>query len=105
MSATETLPAAATPIQRAFTGRVTQVHVVRSEWTKLWSLRSTRWSLLFAVISMAGLGVLIAAVSMSRWSHLSPRRSRELRLDRPQPRRVSPRPARDRRARGARDQR
>ena len=72
MSAIETLPAAATPIQRAFTGRVTQRNVLRSEWTKLWSLRSTRWSLLFAVISMAGLGVLIAAVSMSRWSHLSP---------------------------------
>ncbi len=51
---------------------VTQAQVVRSEWTKLWSLRSTRWSLLFAVISMAGLGVLIAAVSMGRWSHLSP---------------------------------
>ncbi len=53
-------------------GEVTQAQVVRSEWTKLWSLRSTRWSLLFAVISMAGLGVLIAAVSMGRWSQLSP---------------------------------
>jgi ABC-2 type transport system permease protein len=72
VSATETLPTAAAVPSRAFTGRVTQGHVLRSEWTKLWSLRSTRWSLLFAVISMAGLGVLIAAVSMSRWSHLSP---------------------------------
>jgi ABC-2 type transport system permease protein len=72
VSATETLPAAAAPIQRAFTDRVTQGHVLRSEWTKLWSLRSTRWSLLFAVVAMAGLGVLIAAVSMGRWSHLSP---------------------------------
>jgi len=72
VSTAETLPVAATPIKRAFTGRVTQGHVLRSEWTKLWSLRSTRWSLLFAVISMAGLGVLIAAVTMSRWSHLSP---------------------------------
>jgi ABC-2 type transport system permease protein len=52
--------------------KVTQAQVVRSEWTKLWSLRSTRWSLLFAVVAMAGLGLLIAAVSMSRWSHLSP---------------------------------
>ncbi|MGH2903785.1 MAG: ABC transporter permease [Solirubrobacteraceae bacterium] len=73
MSAIETLPAAATtPGRPAFAGRVTQGHVLRSEWTKLWSLRSTRWSLLFAVIAMAGLGVLIAAVSMGRWSHLSP---------------------------------
>jgi ABC-2 type transport system permease protein len=51
---------------------VTQARVLRSEWTKLWSLRSTRWSLLFAMIAMAGLGVLIAAVSMNRWSQLSP---------------------------------
>jgi ABC-2 type transport system permease protein len=72
MSATETLPAGAVRSSRDFTGRVTQVHVLRSEWTKLWSLRSTRWSLLFAVVAMAGLGVLIAAVSMGRWSHLSP---------------------------------
>jgi ABC-type transport system involved in multi-copper enzyme maturation permease subunit len=71
VSATETLPAAAAPSKRAFTGHVTQGHVLRSEWTKLWSLRSTRWSLLFAVIAMAGLGLLIAAVSMGRWSHLS----------------------------------
>jgi ABC-2 type transport system permease protein len=51
-------------------GRVTQANVVRSEWTKLWSLRSTRWSLLATVICMAGLGPLIAAVQMSRWSQL-----------------------------------
>jgi ABC-type transport system involved in multi-copper enzyme maturation permease subunit len=51
-------------------GRVTQAHVVRSEWTKLVSLRSTRWSLLAAFVSMAGLGVLVAAVQMSRWTHL-----------------------------------
>jgi ABC-2 type transport system permease protein len=72
MSAAETLPAAAASGRRVLAGRVTQAHVLRSEWTKLWSLRSTRWSLLFAVIAMAGLGVLIAAVSMGRWSHLSP---------------------------------
>ena len=72
MSAAGTLPTTAAPKRRIFTGRVTQGHVLRSEWTKLWSLRSTRWSLLFAVVAMAGLGVLIAAVSMGRWSHLSP---------------------------------
>jgi hypothetical protein len=51
-------------------GHVTQLHVIRSEWTKLWSLRSTRWSLLTAVIAMAGMGILIAIVQMSRWSQL-----------------------------------
>ena len=44
---------------------------VRSEWTKLWSLRSTRWSLLVAFLAMAGLGPLIATVQMARWNHLS----------------------------------
>jgi ABC-type transport system involved in multi-copper enzyme maturation permease subunit len=46
--------------------------VLRSEWTKLWTLRSTRWSLLAAVIAMAGLGPIVAAVQMSRWSSMSP---------------------------------
>jgi len=46
-------------------GRVTQRRVVRSELTKLWSLRSTRWSLLLAVVTMAGLGVLIASVRIA----------------------------------------
>jgi hypothetical protein len=53
-------------------GRVTQRNVLRSEWTKLWSLRSTRWSLLTAVVAMAALGPLVALAQMSRWSHLSP---------------------------------
>jgi ABC-2 type transport system permease protein len=39
---------------RVHTGRVTMPHVLRSEWTKLWTLRSTRWSLLAAFIAMAG---------------------------------------------------
>ena len=64
MSATVAAPGA--------TSRVTQSRVIRSEWTKLRSLRSTRWSLLVALVSMAGLGPLVAAVQMSRWSHLDP---------------------------------
>jgi len=51
--------------------RVTLPRVIRSEWTKLWSLRSTRWSLLLAFVAQAGLGPLIAAITMARWSHLS----------------------------------
>jgi ABC-2 type transport system permease protein len=53
-------------------GRVTQANVLRSEWTKLWTLRSTRWSLLAAVVAMAGLGILVAVVQMSRWTQLTP---------------------------------
>ena len=33
-----------------FTGKVTQARVLLSEWTKFHSLRSTRWSLLAAVV-------------------------------------------------------
>jgi ABC-type transport system involved in multi-copper enzyme maturation permease subunit len=51
-------------------GRVTQARVARAEWTKLFSLRSTRWSLLVAFVSMAGLGLIIAAAQMSRWARL-----------------------------------
>ena len=57
---------------RSDPGRVTLPHVLRSEWTKLWTLRSTRWSMLVSFIAMAGLGPLIAAVQMSRWSQLQP---------------------------------
>jgi hypothetical protein len=51
--------------------RVTLPRVIRSEWTKLWTLRSTRWSLLLAFVAQAGLGPLIAVIEMARWSHLS----------------------------------
>jgi ABC-2 type transport system permease protein len=53
-------------------GHVTQLRVLRSEWTKLWTLRSTRWSLLAGFVAMAGLGALVAAVQMSRWTQLEP---------------------------------
>ena len=56
---------------RVQAGRVTLPRVLRSEWTKLWTLRSTRWSLLAAFIAMAGLGPLVAAVQMARWSQMS----------------------------------
>jgi ABC-2 type transport system permease protein len=52
-------------------GKVTQANVVRSEWTKLWSLRSTRWSLGVAFVAMVALGIGIAAVQMSRWGSTS----------------------------------
>jgi ABC-type transport system involved in multi-copper enzyme maturation permease subunit len=68
------VPAPATPIRErpAQQQGVTLPRVIRSEWTKLWSLRSTRWSLLLAFIAQAGLGPLIALITMSRWSHLTP---------------------------------
>ena len=53
-------------------GRVTQRRVALSEWTKLRSVRSTRWSLLAMVVLIVGIGILACAVFESRWPHLSP---------------------------------
>lgn len=69
MSVTTT-PAFAARAERAHE-RVTLARVIRSEWTKLWTLRSTRWSLLLAFVAQAGLGPLIAAIQMARWNQLS----------------------------------
>jgi ABC-2 type transport system permease protein len=70
MSATRS-PAAAPAAANVRIG-VTPARVLRSEWTKLWSLRSTRWALLLSVVSMAGLGIVISAVQMAHWNQMSP---------------------------------
>lgn len=56
----------------AHTGRVTQMRVALSEWTKLRSLRSTRWSLLAAVLLTIAFPILFAAVTSSHWGSMSP---------------------------------
>lgn len=53
-------------------GRLTQAKVAVSEWTKLHSLRSTRWSLLIAVVLSIGLPALFASVTSSHWGSMSP---------------------------------
>jgi ABC-2 type transport system permease protein len=64
--------AAATQIPRlAHTGRVTQWRVFLSEWTKLRSVRSTRWSLLAAVGFTIGIAALACAVVSHHWPHMS----------------------------------
>lgn len=45
--------------------RVTQARVVRSEWTKFRSLRSTVYTLLVAVVLMIGIGAMFAAITAS----------------------------------------
>ena len=56
-------------------GRVTQARVVvLSEWTKLRSLRSTRWSLLVAVVLTIGLPLPVRRDRLARTgAHMSPR--------------------------------
>jgi ABC-type transport system involved in multi-copper enzyme maturation permease subunit len=61
------------PIQRirSHPGRVTQARVALSEWTKLRTLRSTRYSLLAGVVMTIGFAVVPALVNASRWSSMS----------------------------------
>jgi hypothetical protein len=69
LSATNTI----TSLPRlAHTGKVTQARVIVSEWTKLRSLRSTRWSFLVAVLFTIGLPCLFGAVTSSHWGSMSP---------------------------------
>jgi ABC-2 type transport system permease protein len=53
-------PAQAKPVPATLAGPVTQIRVVRAEWTKLRALRSTRWCGLGAVVLIVGLGAAIA---------------------------------------------
>jgi ABC-2 type transport system permease protein len=41
----------------------------RSEWTKLRTVRSTIWALIFTVVCVVGIGVLLTALTVSRWDH------------------------------------
>jgi ABC-type transport system involved in multi-copper enzyme maturation permease subunit len=46
--------------------------LMRAEWIKLSSLRSSRWTLAALVVVSIGLGVLFSAEGATHWSHLSP---------------------------------
>jgi ABC-type transport system involved in multi-copper enzyme maturation permease subunit len=77
MTATpETSPAPApaggrAPVDFHAGARVTIPRVLRSEWTKLTSLRSTVWTLLAAVVVTIGLGDLICLAVVANWDHAS----------------------------------
>ena len=51
-------------------GRVTFPRIVRSEWTKLWSLRSTTWSVVALVAITAGFSVLFCWGTEANYSDL-----------------------------------
>jgi ABC-type transport system involved in multi-copper enzyme maturation permease subunit len=68
MSAITALPI---PRTRIHTGRVTQARVALSEWTKLRTLRSTRYALLAGVAMTIGFAVLPALVNANRWNSMS----------------------------------
>ncbi|MGD0068246.1 MAG: ABC transporter permease subunit [Streptosporangiaceae bacterium] len=66
MSVLTSAPAAGVPRLK-----VTQVRVLRSEWTKFRSVRSTMWTLLIALVLMIGIGALFAAVNASQYHGFS----------------------------------
>ncbi|MCM3885623.1 ABC transporter permease [Frankia sp. R82] len=51
--------------------RVTQLRVIRSEWTKLTSLRSTAWTLAAALAVTILLGVILSRVTANDWTNYS----------------------------------
>lgn len=67
MSATVTAPAggnepAPAPAKRSRVRNVTFPRILRSEWIKLWTLRSTWWTLGSTVVIMAGFALMMAVV-------------------------------------------
>lgn len=66
-----TITALPTLQRRPHAGRVTQARVALSEWTKLRTLRSTRYSLLAALALMIGFAVTSALVIASQWGSTS----------------------------------
>jgi ABC-2 type transport system permease protein len=63
---TTTPPTAQTRPARPAGQRVTLARVVHSEWTKLRSLSSARWSLLITVASIVGFGALYCLLRVAR---------------------------------------
>jgi ABC-type transport system involved in multi-copper enzyme maturation permease subunit len=62
---------ASTAIGPVPSGHYSPAGVLRSEWTKLRSVRSTVWSLLALAVGTIGLGALFTAVAANRWSTFS----------------------------------
>jgi len=62
MSTVTALPALRT---RSHSGRVTQMRVALSEWTKLRTLRSTRYALFAGVVMTIGFAIIPALVNAS----------------------------------------
>jgi hypothetical protein len=66
---TTTVAPAVTPVFRPRSFRpATFADALRSEWTKLRTVRSTRWALAIATVLGVGLGALISAVSASHYA-------------------------------------
>lgn len=62
---------------------VTPGRVLRSEWIKLRSLRSTTWTLIASVALMVGISVLLAWASVHEWDTMTPAERASFEVDEP----------------------
>jgi ABC-2 type transport system permease protein len=53
-------------------GRAPRLGVYKAEWTKLYSVRSTAWSLIALVVVTIGIGAIAAATQASQFPNISP---------------------------------
>jgi ABC-type transport system involved in multi-copper enzyme maturation permease subunit len=72
MTATATASTSSSSTADRSRERLTLARVVRAEWIKLFSLRSSWITLAVAVVAVIGLGTLFSAVTNSHWSELRP---------------------------------
>lgn len=77
---TDTVFSGLTPLPEA-SGRAGFAGALRSEWTKIRSVRSTVWSLFALVAVSVGMVSLMLALRMSDWNSLSPARQADLSND------------------------
>jgi ABC-2 type transport system permease protein len=62
---TSTIPAPTAP-------RYRPSGVLRSEWTKLRTVRSTTWTLVATIVATIGIGIIATATEAARWTHTPP---------------------------------
>jgi hypothetical protein len=74
-TASAPVPASAPPPAARFQlppGHYRAVGQLKSEWTKLRTVRSTMWTLIATVLAVVGIGVLATAVTASHWNTAGP---------------------------------
>lgn len=71
MSTTEIAYRRSTNGPASAAGKVTAGRVLRSEWTKFWSVRSPAITLFIALVLTVGLGAIISAVASAHFNDLS----------------------------------
>jgi ABC-type transport system involved in multi-copper enzyme maturation permease subunit len=69
---TTTLAPIRTPVSTVASRGETTVDLLRSEWTKIRSLRSTLWSLLVLVLATLGFTALFTALTVAQWATTAP---------------------------------